>query len=138
VSRLLRVLNVVATVVTLAAIALEAGADLQARAFARDPDHRGMINDRGLWAWSRHPNYLGQIGFWWGLWLFGLAADASWWWTVAGPIAMVALFVFVSVPLMDNRSLERRPGYAEHMARVGGLIPRRGSRRRSSPPRTSA
>jgi steroid 5-alpha reductase family enzyme len=133
-------LDAVAAVVTLAAIATEATADLQLRAFARDPgraSHPGAIADRGLWAWSRHPNYLGQIGFWWGLWLFALAADPSWWWTVVGPLAMVALFVFVSIPLMDARSLQRRPGYAEHMAAVGALIPRR-SRRRSSPRGSSA
>jgi steroid 5-alpha reductase family enzyme len=131
------VLDAVACVVTLVAIATEATADLQLRAFTRDPGHRGAIADTGLWAWSRHPNYLGQIGFWWGLWLFGLAADPSWWWTVVGPLAMVGLFAFVSIPLMDARSLRRRPGYAEHMAAVGALIPRR-PRRRSTPRRSSA
>jgi steroid 5-alpha reductase family enzyme len=129
--------DVVALVVTAAAIVTEATADLQLRAFARDPAHRGAIADRGLWAVSRHPNYLGQIGFWWGLWLFALAADPSWWWTVVGPLAMVALFVAVSVPMMDARSLERRPGYAEHMAAVPALIPRL-TRRRSTARRSSA
>jgi steroid 5-alpha reductase family enzyme len=133
-------LDVLAALVTLGAIAIEATADLQLRAFvrarARDPARPPAIADRGLWAWSRHPNYLGQIGFWWGLWLFGLAADPSWWWTVIGPLAMVALFVFVSIPLMDARSLRRRPGYAQHMAQVGALIP--SPRRRSSPGRSSA
>jgi steroid 5-alpha reductase family enzyme len=123
-------LDVAAIVVTAAAIAIEAIADLQLRAFRRDPANAGRIADRGLWAWSRHPNYLGQIGFWWGLWLFGLAADPGWWWTVAGPLAIVALFAFVSVPMMDARSLERRPGYAEHMREVGALMPRRRSRGR--------
>lgn len=125
-------LDVVAIVVTVAAVATEAIADLQLRAFARDPANAGRIADRGLWAWSRHPNYLGQIGFWWGLWLFALAADPGWWWTVAGPLAIVALFAFVSVPMMDARSLERRPGYAEHMRAVGALMPRRRSRTRRS------
>jgi steroid 5-alpha reductase family enzyme len=129
--------DVVALVVTAAAIVTEATADLQLRAFARDPAHRGAIADRGLWAVSRHPNYLGQIGFWWGLWLFALAADPSWWWTVVGPLAMVALFVAVSVPMMDARSLERRPGYAEHMAAVPALIPRL-TRRRSTARRSNA
>ena len=55
----------------------------------------------------RHPNYLGEIGFWWGLWLFALAADPSWWWTVIGPLAMVALFARVSIPMMDQRLRER-------------------------------
>ncbi len=131
-SRGLGPLDAVAIVVTVAAIATEAVADLQLRAFARDPAHAGRICDRGLWAWSRHPNDLGQIAFWWGLWLFALAADPAWWWTAAGPLAIVALFVGVSVPMMDARSVRRRPGYAEHMRAVGALIPRRRSTARRS------
>jgi len=116
-------LDAVAVLVTVAAIAVETLADLQLRRFAADPANRGRIVDRGLWRFSRHPNYLGEIGVWWGLWLFGLAADPSWWWTVVGPLAMVVLFVFVSVPMMDKRSLERRPDYAEHVRRVPALLP---------------
>jgi len=130
-------LDVVALVVTAAAILTEAVADLQLRAFTGDPANRGAIADRGLWSVSRHPNYLGQITLWWGLWLFALAADPAWWWTVVGPLAMVALFVTVSVPMMDARSLERRPGYAAHMAAVPALIPR-WSRRRSTARRSRA
>lgn len=117
-------LDVVATVVTLAAIALETGADLQLRRFAADPAHRGQAIESGLWRWSRHPNYLGEIVLWWGLWLFGLAAAPGWWWTVAGPVVMVLLFALVSVPLMDRRSLARRPAYADVMRRVPALLPR--------------
>jgi len=116
-------LDAVAAVVTVAAIAVETVADRQLQRFAGDPAHRAQVADRGLWRYSRHPNYLGEIGFWWGMWLFGLAAAPSWWWTVAGPIAMVLLFTFVSVPMMDRRSLERRPAYAEHMRRVPALLP---------------
>jgi steroid 5-alpha reductase family enzyme len=116
-------LDAVATAVTLAAITIETAADLQLRRFARDPSHHGQVADRGLWRYSRHPNYLGEIGFWWGLWLFGVAADRGWWWTVAGPTAIILLFAFVSVPMMDRRSLERRPAYADHLRRVPALLP---------------
>jgi steroid 5-alpha reductase family enzyme len=122
-------LDAVATVVTAGAIVVETVADLQLRRFTADPANRGRIADRGLWSRSRHPNYLGEIAFWWGLWLFGLAAAPSWWWTVAGPIVMVLLFTLVSVPMMDRRSLARRPAYAEHMRRVPALLPRIGARR---------
>jgi steroid 5-alpha reductase family enzyme len=121
--RPLGVLDVLAATVTLAAIGLEATADLQLHRFAADPTNQARIIDRGVWRYSRHPNYLGEISFWWGMWFFGLAAAPGWWWTVVGPLAMVVLFVAVSVPLMDNRSLERRPGYAEHMHRVPALLP---------------
>lgn len=117
-------LDVTAVMVTAVAILLEATADRQLHRFARDPANRGAIIDRGLWRHSRHPNYLGEITFWWGMWLFGLAAAPDWWWTIIGPVTMVLLFTFVSVPMMDRRSLIRRPAYAEHMRRVPALFPR--------------
>ena len=83
-----------------------------------------------MWRHSRHPNYLGEIGFWCGMWLFGLAAQPRWWWTVVGPLGMVFLFAVVSVPMMDRRSVQRRPGYAEHMREVSALLPLK--RRRSA------
>jgi steroid 5-alpha reductase family enzyme len=116
-------LDGIALVVTAGSIAVEAVADLQLRRFAADPANRGRTVDSGLWRWSRHPNYLGEIGFWWGLWLFGLAARPSWWWTVIGPVVMVVLFEAASIPLMEQRSLRRRPDYAELMRRVPRLLP---------------
>ncbi|MFC4071695.1 DUF1295 domain-containing protein [Actinoplanes subglobosus] len=117
-------LDIIAVAVTAGAILLESTADRQLHRFADDPANRGAIIDRGLWRHSRHPNYLGEITFWWGMWLFGLAAAPNWWWTVIGPVTMVLLFTFVSVPMMDRRSLIRRPAYAEHMRRVPALFPR--------------
>ncbi len=119
------VLDVVGIVVTSAAIVLETESDRQMRVFTHDPAHRGRSMDQGLWGRSRHPNYLGEIGFWWGLWFFGLAADPSWWWTVIGPLLMVALFEAASIPMMENRSLDRRPDYAAYQARVPRLVPLR-------------
>jgi steroid 5-alpha reductase family enzyme len=118
------VLDMVATVVAGAAVALEATADAQLKRFGRDPANRGRVADRGVWRHLRHPNYLGEIGLWWGLWLFGVAAAPRWWWTVVGPLAMVVLFLTASIPLMDRRLLARRPGYADHMRRVPALVPR--------------
>lgn len=117
-------LDSVAGAVTAAAIAVESLADAQLRRFAADPGHAGRPMNRGLWRWSRHPNYLGEIGFWWGLWLFGLAGAPSWWWTVIGPLLMVLLFEAVSIPMMEERALRRRPSYADVIARVPRLLPR--------------
>lgn len=105
-----------AALVTAGAILLEGLADLQLRRFLaarRDP---GEVLASGLWALSRHPNYLGEVLFWWGLWLFGLAADPAWWWTAAGPLAITALFAFVSVPWMDRRMEARHPGWLARRA----------------------
>jgi steroid 5-alpha reductase family enzyme len=116
-------LDVVATVVVGGAIALELVADEQLRAFNRTK-RPGDICDRGLWSWSRHPNYFGELSFWWGLWLFGLAADAGWWWTVIGPLAMTAMFALASIPMIEKRSAERRPTWAAYAARTSVLVPR--------------
>jgi len=116
-------LDCVALVVTGGAILIETIADEQLRAFARDKKP-GDILKTGLWGRSRHPNYFGEIGFWWGLYLFGLAADPGWWWTAIGPLSMTLMFHFASIPMLDRRSVERRPGYAEHMRRVNAIIPR--------------
>jgi steroid 5-alpha reductase family enzyme len=116
-------LDVLAVVVTGGAIVIEMLADIQLHAFlkTRQP---GQLMDQGLWGWSRHPNYFGEISFWVGLMLFGLAvAPSQWWWICAGALAMILMFVFASVPFLDNRSLERRPEYADYMRRVSAIIP---------------
>ena len=117
-------LDVVAVVVGLGAVALEFIADLQMYRFARTKQP-GQAMDQGLWGWSRHPNYFGEICFWLSLGLFGLAASPSdWWFVFIGAIAMVALFVGASIPMMEQRSLERRPTYQDVIDRVPMLVPR--------------
>ncbi len=111
-------------VVTAGAIALEARADDELRAFRRTNTIKGKILDTGVWSYCRHPNYLGEIGFWWGLFLFAMAADPDAWWAGVGALWITSLFTFISIPLMDKRSLGRRPGYAEHMKRIPALLPR--------------
>ncbi|MDB5985055.1 MAG: hypothetical protein JWR16_108 [Nevskia sp.] len=116
-------LDAIAFVVTFGAIAIELIADLQLHAFIARRQSGTFISS-GLWAWSRHPNYFGELSFWWGLMLFGLAvAPMQWWWIAPGALAMTAMFVFVSVPFMDERSVERRPAYREHMRKVSALLP---------------
>lgn len=115
-------LDALAAAVTLGAIAVELVADEQLRAFRRER-REGEILARGLWAFSRHPNYFGEVSFWWGLFLFALAADPGAWWVGIGALAITLLFVFVSIPMLDRRSAARRPAYAEHMKRVSALVP---------------
>jgi steroid 5-alpha reductase family enzyme len=115
-------LDCIALLVTGGAILIETLADEQMRAFARTKQP-GEIMHSGLWAYSRHPNYLGELGFWWGLFLFGFAANSGWWWAIIGPVAMTAMFHFASVPMLDERSRERRPGYEEYMERVNAIVP---------------
>jgi steroid 5-alpha reductase family enzyme len=117
-------LAAIAFVVGVAAVALELIADVQMHRFARIR-RPGEVMDRGLWAWSRHPNYFGEFSFWFALALFGVAAapgDA--WWLFVGAAAMLAMFLGASIPMMEERSVTRRPGYADVVDRVSRFVPR--------------
>jgi steroid 5-alpha reductase family enzyme len=116
-------LDVVATLVTAGAIAIEQRADNQLRAFRRAQPPPEAILASGLWAWSRHPNYFGEMGFWWGLWLFALAADPGAWWTGVGALSITLMFRFASLPLVETRMLARRPGFAAHQRMVSMVVP---------------
>lgn len=116
-------LDALAAAVTLGALVVEAVADEQLRRFRREGRGAGAIMNVGLWAHCRHPNYLGEVGFWWGLLLFALATWPAPLWAGTGALAITLLFVFASIPMLDRRSLARRPAYAEHMKRVPALVP---------------
>jgi steroid 5-alpha reductase family enzyme len=121
-------LDLAAAAAALGGAAVEAVADRQLRRFLHGRTDPAAVLDTGLWARSRHPNYLGEVLFWWGLLLFGLAADPGKGWTAVGAISITALFVLVSVPWMDRRMLARHPAWAERMRRVPALLPRLGRR----------
>ena len=120
----LRWLDAVALVVGIGAVLLELVADAQMHRFVQERVP-GQVMDRGLWGWSRHPNYFGEISFWWSLALFGIAASpADWWWLPVGGVAMVVMFLGASIPMMEQRSLARRPSYQQVVDRVPVLVPR--------------
>lgn len=113
-----------AFVVGIGAVVLEFVADAQMHRFVRDRSP-GQVMDRGLWSWSRHPNYFGEFSFWFSLALFGVAAaPADAWWLFVGALAMLGMFLGASIPMMEERSLERRPDYQDVVDRVPRFIPR--------------
>lgn len=117
-------LTAVAFVVGMAAVILELVADVQLHRFVRTR-RPGEVMDRGLWSWSRHPNYFGEFSFWFALALFGVAASpADAWWLFAGAAAMLAMFLAASIPMMESRSLQRRPNYQDVIERVPRFVPR--------------
>jgi steroid 5-alpha reductase family enzyme len=107
-------------VVCLGATAVEAVADEQLRRHRQENPGKNM--ETGLWAWSRHPNYLGEIGFWWGLFLFSVSSSPANAWTVVGPLSITVLFWGISIPMMEKR-LVRREGYSDYQRRVSMLLP---------------
>ncbi len=117
-----------AAAVTFSAITLQMAADFQLHAFA-DSAKPGDSLDTGLWARCRHPNYLGEIGLWVGLALFGFAAyPVGLLWVSLGALAMILMFRFASIPMMEERSRQRRPEYGAVMARIPMLLPRIGGK----------
>ncbi len=112
-----------ALLVTLTGIFFETVADQQLRRFRNTNTDKSKILDTGLWKFSRHPNYFGEISFWYGLAIFSLAAAPDEWWRIAGALAMTSLFVFISIPMIDKRMLEKRPHYAERMKKVSAVFP---------------
>lgn len=116
-------LDIVAAMVTLMGILAEAIADQQLRKFRKSNTDKTKILDTGLWKFSRHPNYFGEVSFWYGLALFSLAAAPDDWWRISGAVAMTALFLFISIPMIDKRMLERRPHYAERKKKVSAIFP---------------
>jgi len=117
-------LDALAVVIGLVSVVLSFAADLQMYRFARTRQP-GQAMDAGLWSWSRHPNYFGEFGFWVALALFGIAtAPQDWWWLVLGAVTMFAMFEGASIPMMEQRSLERRPEYQAVIDRVPRFVPR--------------
>ncbi|HVM97850.1 MAG TPA: DUF1295 domain-containing protein [Candidatus Acidoferrales bacterium] len=121
-TREIGVFDVVAVLVGLAAVAIETVADKQLWRFLQNRQS-GEFLKSGLWAYSRHPNYFGEILVWWSIWLFGVAADPSWWWSGIGALSITLMFQFASVPMIDKRSIERRSGYADYMQTVSAIVP---------------
>jgi steroid 5-alpha reductase family enzyme len=103
-------------------IAYESVADQQLARFRADPASAGRVLDRGLWRYSRHPNYFGEFCVWWGLYL--VAAGAGAWWTLFSPLLMSVLLLRISgVTLLEKDIGERRPAYRDYVRRTRAFFP---------------
>jgi steroid 5-alpha reductase family enzyme len=95
--------------------------DAQLAAYKKDPD-RPPVMDRGLWRWTRHPNYFGDACVWWGIWLVAVSA-----WpgvlTVASPVVMTYFLVVVTGARPLEEQMMKRPGYREYAARTSMIVP---------------
>ena len=105
--------------ICISAATLQLVADTQIHRFREA--HPGRYCDVGFWKHGRHPNYLGEISMWWGVWtmyasVYGLDC------LILAPVAMTALFLFISIPMMERRQLQNKPGYAEYKKKTRMLI----------------
>jgi len=103
-------------------VVFEAVGDHQLRVFKSDPAHHGVVMDRGLWAWTRHPNYFGDATVWWGLWLITITG----WWslpTALSPLLMTYFLVYVTGARLTEKYMAGRPGFDEYQARTAFFVP---------------
>ena len=115
----LTLLDGVAALVTLTAIFIEATADRQMRRFRRSlSSAQRDAMPRGLWSVSRHPNYFGEVLFWWGLYLFVPLAYPDYRVVILGPLLILGLFLGVSIPLMERHLIAGHPTYREYQRHV--------------------
>jgi steroid 5-alpha reductase family enzyme len=120
----LGVLDYLGAALWLVGMIFEAGGDLQLARFKGDPANAGKVMDRGLWRYTRHPNYFGDFCVWWGFYLIAVSAGA--WWSIVGPALMSYLLLKVSgVRLLERDIGKRRPQYAEYIRRTNAFFPGR-------------
>lgn len=118
----LTALDAVGAAVWVLGFAIESIADRQLRNFLRDPANKGRVMDRGLWRYSRHPNYFGEVTQWWGIGIIALSVPygAA---GLVGPLAITLLILFVSgIPPLEKRHAGR-PEYADYNRRTSVFVP---------------
>jgi steroid 5-alpha reductase family enzyme len=128
----------VGSLVWLVGLVFESVGDAQLAAYkARPKADRPPVLDRGLWRWTRHPNYFGDACVWWGIGLAGALATG---WlpgllTVVAPIAMTYFLAFATGARLLERTMMQRPGYPEYAARTSMFVPLPPRGDRAGPPR---
>jgi steroid 5-alpha reductase family enzyme len=100
----------------------ESLSDWQLDRFIADPSNRGKIMDRGLWQYSRHPNYFGEITMWWGLYV--LALSVPWGWiSIIGPLTITSTILFVSGIPMTEKLMKKKPAFEAYKKQTSVFIP---------------
>jgi steroid 5-alpha reductase family enzyme len=113
---------ILGTAVWLFGLVFEAIGDAQLLAFKRDPANKGAIMNRGLWRYTRHPNYFGEVVLWWGVWLVALPVELGWL-AIVGPLTITVLLLRVSgIPMLEKK-YEGRADWEAYKARTSAFVP---------------
>lgn len=119
----LRLLDGAGLLVWIVGFVFETAGDFQLARFKADPGNRGKVMDRGLWAYTRHPNYFGEALMWWGIFLITLSTPNSLW-TVISPATITFLLLRVSgVTLLEKTITEKRPAYRAYKQNTSAFFP---------------
>jgi len=112
----------IGAVIVLLGTALELFADIDMQKFRRSEERSGIIRI-GLWKHARHPNYLGEILVWWGVYVIMLGAYPEYWYFGAGALINTLLFTCISIPMADKRNAARKPGWEQYKKETRCLLP---------------
>ena len=116
------VLSLFGAAVMIAAVLLEYTADTAIHRFLREHKGEHKTCNISVWQYSRHPNYLGEMSFWTGLWLYFVACRPADWYKGLGFLSIIVLFLTVSIPMMERHNAERRVDYAEYKEKTSMLL----------------
>lgn len=116
-------LNLIGVLIMFIGVLLEFFADRNMHEFKRIRTDRSQIINVGLWKYSRHPNYLGEILFWYGVAFTLIFPSVSYWYLILGALLNTALFLFISIPLAENHMKTYKPGFEEYKKRTRMLLP---------------
>ena len=118
-------LHFIGIIIWLIGFLFETVSDYQLARFLGNPSSKGQVMNRGLWRYTRHPNYFGDFLIWWGLFLIAVAGTWSGtWWTMIGPLLMSYLLMRVSgVPMLEEILKTTKPDYADYVQRTNGFFP---------------
>lgn len=117
----LNVLSLIGSLVILIGTLLELFSDHYMHKFLKSNQQNEVINI-GLWKYSRHPNYLGEILIWVGVYLILLLSAYEYWYLFVGMLLMILLFNFISIPLAEKRQLSKRSTYKEYQLETSRLL----------------
>lgn len=120
----LGLLDALGTALFLVGFGFEAVGDWQLARFKADAANEGRVMDRGLWRYTRHPNYFGNFLLWWGIFVVALASPLGAF-AIVGPALMTFLLLRVSgVALLERTIARRRPAYEAYRRRTSAFFPR--------------
>jgi steroid 5-alpha reductase family enzyme len=119
----INIMAIIGFAICIVSVIIQAISDFQMDLFKKSKPLYGKFIDRGLWRYSRHPNYFAEVLFWWGIWILQMGINPKAWITVIGPVIVTVLFVFISIPMMEKHILASNPSYSDYQKQVAMFIP---------------
>ncbi|MBP5216702.1 MAG: DUF1295 domain-containing protein [Bacilli bacterium] len=116
-------LDLIGNAVILLGVGLELVSDIQMKEFIKTRTSREEVIDIGLWRYSRHPNYLGEILVWFGVYLILLIAHLNYWYLFFGAIINLLMFLFISIPMEEKHMKAYKPELEEYIKSTSVLVP---------------